>query len=561
LPFVLVRFACVCMGVASPLAWAQQKPTAGTELQQIAPAPAAPARAPELRMPADAPPASASADARKVLVKKLTVAGATVWTADELVRASGFVPGGQYTVSALHALAAKITALYRSRGYFLAQTYLGAQDITDGTVQLTVVEGRIASVNLQNASQVSDGVAHALADPLRTDTAPAQLAPMERNLLLLTDLPGVQVKSVLKPGATPGTTELWLDLAPGPRVSGSVEADNQGNTYTGSNRVGASVAFNEPTGHGDVATARVLTSGEGLAYGRVSYQTRVGSVNAGLAYTTMHYQLGGDLANTQSSGDANVGSVYLLYPLLRSRAYNLAFQADVESKDYSDRVGTGSPANNSDKNDATGELSLKGNYQDASGSTFGNYVLGWAHGNLTLQGADAQQVDANSASTQGAWDKFTFTVARQSPLLQDTDLYFSVGGQWASKNLDASEKFSLGGANGVRAFPTGEAPGDDGILATLESRTPLPGLSESLSGRVQLVTFVDAGQVVVNQNPWSSSNGANIQTLKGAGLGLNYVNSSNLLVRAALAFKLGDEVATSAPDANERFWLQLSKAF
>jgi hypothetical protein len=43
-------------------------------------------------------------------------------------------------------------------------------------------------------------------------------------------------------------------------------------------------------------------------------------------------------------------------------------------------------------------------------------------------------------------------------------------GQWADTNLTSSEKFSLGGNDAVRAYPTGEAPGDRGWLATAELR-------------------------------------------------------------------------------------------
>jgi len=38
-------------------------------------------------------------------------------------------------------------------------------------------------------------------------------------------------------------------------------------------------------------------------------------------------------------------------------------------------------------------------------------------------------------------------------------VYGRVSAQWASKNLDSSQKFGLGGPNGVRAYPSGEGYG------------------------------------------------------------------------------------------------------
>ena len=56
-------------------------------------------------------------------------------------------------------------------------------------------------------------------------------------------------------------------------------------------------------------------------------------------------------------------------------------------------------------------------------------------------------------------------------------------GQLAFDNLDSSEKMELGGAYGVRAYPEGEAFGDEGYIATAEARLMLDSLTGSLPGR------------------------------------------------------------------------------
>ena len=88
-------------------------------------------------------------------------------------------------------------------------------------------------------------------------------------------------------------------------------------------------------------------------------------------------------------------------------------------------------------------------------------------------------------------------------LSRDWTVYASVLGQRASKNLDSSEKFSLGGAQGVRAYPVGEAAGDEGALATLELRYALP---QWLGATPQLVLFADSGRVRINKNPFAAGN-------------------------------------------------------
>lgn len=539
---------------------AQQAPSAASQLLQIPAAPALVNQKPDMRVERDSRPASENSDRSKVVVNVLQVTGAVSIAPGELMHVSGFVPGSQFTLAELRALASKITSHYRRLGYFLAQTYLPAQDITDGVVRLSVIEGQYGDIKVQNRSNVSDSVANSLLDGLKGADAVTSAA-LERRILMLSDLPGINVKSVLTPGTSTGYTDLLVDIAPGQRVSGGMEADNQGNRYTGANRVGASININELTGLGDVASARVLTSGEGLAYARASYQLQAGTVNVGLAYTAMRYELGGEFASTQSSGTARIGSFFAGYPLIRARRGNLNAQWSFDKKDFSDRAGSGTSGSNSDKSAQASTVSLRGDFRDSVGNGFSNYLLSWTRGTITLQNPVVLAIDASSAQSNGTFDKVVYGITRQQEITGATGLYVSMYGQLAAKNLDASEKISLGGAGGVRAFPSGEATGDEGILMTLETRTRLSGLPESLSGQLQLIGFVDVGEVSLNKNPWDIASSHNRRRLSGAGLGLNFVSSSHLMVKATWAFKLGDESATSAPDAAGRFWLQINKIF
>ena len=56
-------------------------------------------------------------------------------------------------------------------------------------------------------------------------------------------------------------------------------------------------------------------------------------------------------------------------------------------------------------------------------------------------------------------------------------LFSATAGQLADKNLDTAEKFYLGGPGGVRAYPQGEATGDQGYRLSGELRLLVPGLS------------------------------------------------------------------------------------
>ena len=148
---------------------------------------------------------------------------------------------------------------------------------------------------------------------------------------------------------------------------------------------------------------------------------------------------------------------------------------------------------------------------------------------------------------------------RLQSVTESISLYASINGQFAFKNLDVSEKMELGGMYAVRAYPEGEAYADEGYVLTMEARMKLPKFFERLPGQMQLIGFVDTGSVTVNKNPWTDE--PNSRTLSGAGIGINWMDYNNFSMRAYYAFKLGDEVATSAPDSSGRFWIQLVKYF
>nr|WP_319566050.1 POTRA domain-containing protein [uncultured Rhodoferax sp.] len=261
--------------VLSPAVFAQVPLGAGGQMQQIPPIPTTPTAPPAIEIRAGTPPLQSAPDTAKITVNRLELTGATIFPDASLIALTGFVPGSLLSLAELQGMAAKITSFYRQNGYFVAQAYLPAQDINQGVVTLAIIEGHYGQVTLNNQTRVSDALAHRLLGDLQSGDTVAT-APLEHRLLLLSDLPGVKVSSTLVPGATLGTSDLIVDLKPGPFISGSVDADNAGNRYTGANRIGATVNFNEPLGHGDVATLRALTSGAGLNYLRGSYQMQFG---------------------------------------------------------------------------------------------------------------------------------------------------------------------------------------------------------------------------------------------------------------------------------------------
>lgn len=554
---------CLLLLVAQG-AWAQTLPSAGAQMQQVPPSPTKPDHgsvdlptSPDpIRVQPQLAPVQTGASATVFTLQRLQVTGATVYAEADLLKVAGFEPGRALSLQALQAMAERITQHYRRNGYLMARAYLPAQEIRDGVGTLAVLEGQYGQVQLNNTSHLDSQVPQALLVGLNHRDV-ITLPPLEERLLLLSDMPGVQVRSSLVPGASLGLSDLVVEVEPGARISGSVDADNAGNRYTGEERLGATVNLNNPSGRGDLASLRVLTSGVGLRYGRASYQAPWGRGRMGVAYSDLGYKLEREFAALQANGHARMATVFGTYPLRRSRQSNMHIGLSLEAKTFRDRIDAEPSA--SDKRAQVAVATWYGDQRDAwGGGGLNSYSLAWSTGTIDIRTPAAQQRDADTARSAGHYNKLAFALSRVQRANESLTLSASLSGQMASKNLDISEKMELGGMYGVRAYPEGEAYADEGLLLTLEARQRL-SLSASARGQVHLAAFLDAGTVKLHHRPWLAE--AQRRHLSGAGLGVYWTQARDFSVKAFYARKLGHEDARSAPDKSGRFWVQGVKYF
>lgn len=539
-----------------PAAYAQST-GGGAQLQQIPVSPTLPKPAPDIEIaPTAIAPDSGPAGA-SIRVDTLRVSGATLFDPQTLILASGFTAGSELTLPEMRAIAARISAYYHARGYFLAQAYVPQQDVQSGVVTVAVIEGRYGEIGITNETNLSDSVARGVLAGLDSGDIVAN-APLERRLLLLSDLPGIRVRSTLAPGAAVGTSDLAVAITPGRRVTGSVEADNAGNGYTGEYRAGGTVNLNNPLGIGDQLSLRILASTGGLAYGRASYQAPLGNLTLGVAYARIRYQLGREFDNLDADGTADVASVSASYPLLRSRDANLYALAAAEAKWFEDSIGLVSSQSNKESRVAT--LGFAADAHDGlGGGGWSNLSAGWHFGDLHIQSPLERAADARSARTEGGFGKIEFAAARLQTISGPLSLFASLRGQIAFDNLDTSEKMELGGAYGVRAYPEGEAYGDQGYIGTAEARLTLDQWTSFVPGQLQAIAFVDVGRVDYAHEPWFA--GRNRSHRSGAGAGLSWASPDGFLVKASYAHRLGDQRVASGPDRSGRFWFQIVKIF
>ncbi|QCB44908.1 ShlB/FhaC/HecB family hemolysin secretion/activation protein [Hydrogenophaga sp. PAMC20947] len=556
LPVLLISLlALSTLGGQSALA-APAAPDAGAILQQVnPPQPAAPSSV--------AAPLSIEREGAAVLppsapfeVKRIEVSGNTLFDAATLHALVSDGEGQSLTLIQVGELASRITAHYRSQGYPLARAFIPAQTIREGAVRIEVLEARYGKVQLDNRSQVSDALLAATLQPLQSADFIAQTT-MERSLLLLSDIPGAQVNAVLKPGEATGTSDLLVGAAPGPGVSGQVTLDNSGNRYTGRARISATANVLNPLHHGDVLSVTGLSSGEGLNYGRVSYESLINGqgTRLGGSYSALRYTLGDQLASLDANGTAKVTSLWAKHPFVRSQEVNLYGTLQYDGTQLRDHIE--SSALYTDRSLKSWTASLSGDARDAfllGGVTA--WRLGVTAGDVGFDDAQAQSSDAATANTQGGFSKWNANLTRLQGLGSKDSLYLAYTGQWANDNLDPAQKMTAGGPYTVRAYDAGALSGDSGHLISAEWRHDL---GAAWQGQWQTVAFIDSAQIRVNKAPWAT--GVNSASLSGAGVGLNWLGAKRWNARLSIATRIGSVPKLLASGASTRGWIEIGASF
>jgi hemolysin activation/secretion protein len=519
------------------------QPDAGRTIQEIAPPPTPPK--PSVDINIKAPDVSTSETGGvTVVVKKVLIEGNTVFDNETLLNVLGDITGKSYDLAGLKQLANQITTYYRNQGYPFARAIIPAQAMQDGLVKIEVIEGRYnGSIKVFGDDKLVDGGQKFLNDLKQGDVI--ENKKLERAMLILSDQPGFSISPLMSPGDEVGTANLEVNLIREPKYGGQIGLDNFGNRFTGRARMHANLFANSQFLFGDQFLLNTLYTEEDLWSGALSYSLPLGGsgLRARVGYAHTYYELGKDFKPLDANGTAKVTTAELSYPILRSQAANIIIAATYQYKKLNDRQDAVNASTNKHSNSIP--ISLNFDLQDqlwGGGVTYG--AISWTHGDLNLDSTLSTQ-DRITAKTEGSFDKFNLDIARIQALPANLSFYGSLAAQATLDNLDSSEKFGLGGINGVRAYPSGEGFGDEGYLARLELRYALKQFTP--------YAFYDAGSVRINHDRFDTSK--NRRSISGTGLGLRY-DSAHWAVDGSVAWQgAGGDPTSDTKDHNPMYWL------
>lgn len=462
-----------------------------------------------------------------VQIDSIMLRGAALLSASAKAKLTAPYAGRCLSMRHIKELIRDITNHYVEQGYVTTRAYVAPQDLASRILEITVVEGTIEGIQL-NQNDPSDQRRVRSAFPW-LQGKPLNLRDIEQGLDQLNRLPSSNAKMEIVPGAQQGTSRIVItdQQAKSWRVRASV--DNSGQKSTGVNQYTLSFDKDNLLGVNDMLTVNWNADADTLAsferhksesssfYYSVplGYWTITGSASffdyhthlesGGAAYlstgNTTTYTLDvSRVLHRNADGKTSAGvsfttkkiNNFLEHERLEASSYDLSIAK--ASLDHSQRL-------------LGGVLSLGGEY----------------HLGLPVLDAPKDKTTELSAPKHEFY-KLVFSVGYMRPFaLLGHEFTFSTRGQaqWTPDTLYNSERLNLGSRYTVRGFQRDTISGDSGVYVRNELSTPVlpekqrPAWLTETFGVPQAYLGYDAGFIHKDETDTYERG-----TLQGAALGL-----------------------------------------
>ncbi|MBD3734728.1 MAG: ShlB/FhaC/HecB family hemolysin secretion/activation protein, partial [Sphingopyxis sp.] len=462
--------------------------------------------------------------------------------------------GQDLPVSVVCDIRDRAATMLRAKGY-LAAVRVPPQTISDGVVKLDILSARLTRVEVRGDAGANEGLLQRYLS--RLDDQPVfNIVDAERYLLLARDIPGMDARLTLRPGAVPGEVVGEVTVTRTPiLIDGSTQ--NYGSRDVG--RWGSinRARFTGLTGMGDMTTVSFYSTPDfdEQKVLQLAHEFRVGGegLRFGASYTYAWTRP--DITGFNIRSNTQIVSLFASYPLVLTQARRITLGGGLDIIDQDIKLGS-TPLNRDrirvfnlradgiwiDPTSIAGKRgyspsephwSLGASVEARQGVNFlgASNDCGLGGAACFLPGAvpltrieakpDAFLVRANAQAEWRPTKLFTLSLAPRA--------------QWASDPLVAYEEFSGGNFTVGRGFDPGTIIGDKGVAVSAEARYGSFVPANRKAFAFQPFAFFDAAWV---WNKDSAFNGLNPQKLYSAGGGMRVAWGDRARLDVALAVPL-----------------------
>lgn len=408
-------------------------------------------------------PASTPEDTRCFTIRHIVLEGAEHLGEREQRRLLEPYEGQCLGVGQLNALLKVVTDHYLNRGYITTRAYLPQQDLSSGTLQITVVEGRLDSLD---SSSLASPRELAMAFPGTTGEV-LNLRELEQLVDQLTRLPSRQAQLELVPGDEVGSSRVQLQGQRDKPWRVSATRNNDGDRSSGEQQMGLGLDWDSPLGLADQFSLRANQDAVSDHWRHSDSQYLNYSVPWGwwtfiYSYNQSYYRTRDDSSGFpfKLDGDSQMHQLRVERVIHRDALSKTAVNFGISHLRTNNYLDDSLIDVSSTR---LSESQLGVNHGRRIGTAFLNLDAGWQQG---IGAFDAQGAgDPHGTEPVARYNKYSLTLSYLQPftLWGEAFSFDSLAtGQRSEDPLYSPQRISVGGLNSVRGFKQQTLTGNSG---------------------------------------------------------------------------------------------------
>lgn len=490
--------------------------------------------------------------------QSLKLEGMTAYSDQEMAAMYYKDIGQRISVYRVFEIMNEVQARYLKDGYVLTRVTMPDQDIADGNVVFTIIEGYAAEVeldeNFPKSTVLTDAAAQIGA------MKPFNTKKLEQILLILNDLPDLNASAVLAGLKGPqimGGVRVILKKNDEKRWSGTIGVNNHGSRFSGPGQMVASGRIASVFTPFDYVSAVISAASQvdEMRYVGVKYERPIlgaRGLNLALEGSTGRTAPGDSLDPLDIRGQSQAAKVALNWSAIRQRDQSLALRTSFEARNsktdflstqlYDDRLRI---------------FSIGATYNAAdTWNGLNAFELTYSQGFNIFGVREAGSTDLSRIEGRPDFRKLYGSIGRLQALPLQLELLGLVQGQYSYDPLLASEEFGFGGGQMGRGYDPSEITGDKGLAASLELRRNFQAGS---AFALQPYGFFDIGKVW-NIDPTSKNKISAASAGVGLRVGTAYGWSGDVNMAVPLS-RDADNPPKYANGQSPRFLVSIQKSF
>lgn len=488
-------------------------------------------------------------------VSRVQVNGVSYFAEDRIRAIFEPLEGQRIRLEMLREKADYLQALYAERGFLLTRVIIPPQRIEGGTLVIEVVEGYIDDVLLENSFGVGARLAQDKLERLQGQR-PLNIRKLDGKLLILNEVPGIAVKTLLRPGSELGAASMLVSTSRLPN-QGFGSISNTGSAAIGPALYSLGYTINSPLGRPgamDLSATFAGRSFEELQAVSARYAIPIHSSGAIL-------YLGGLAARARPGGaaaDLGISSVSsslearLRLPLHRNRSSALYLEGGFL---FARSRITALGAEITHDKILSYQTGLRGRHQSSFGQT--NAQVFVTAGLPAFGALDTSITNPSVEGFKASFIKVAWQLDHVVAVNNSISFLARMAGQWTDDRLLAGEQVAFGGPFLGRGYVPSALTGDRGVGALAELRFNLPSIqAPDVISNVEVYGFTDVAKAKL-----LAADGipAQKEHLMSYGFGLRTLLLNRLFLDLQLSFE-GREIP-GGESRPARFNLSLVSAF